>query len=121
MHVKAKGDDGGAAMDAMLEAAKGAADGGALTLGHLPKDQHTGALADLWASKLAASGAATADAGAGLAELFGAKDDAEVLNVKKAAFLASKVAAHVVAQIEEAIDQEKAVKHSKLSGAPNRP
>lgn len=113
-HVKAKGEDGGAAVDAMLGAAKAA--GGAL--GHLPKDQHAGALAALWSSKLEAAtsgGLAAADAGPGLAELFGVKDEAEALNAKKAAFLASKAMAHVVSQIEDAIDQERAVKHSKLS------
>ncbi len=63
-----------------------------MTVGHLPKDQHQGALAALWASKLeAAAGVAAADASGGFADLFGCKDEAEVLNVKKAAFLAVKV------------------------------
>jgi hypothetical protein len=91
-----------------------AADG---PIGHLPKNHHTGALAALFDAKLAAAGAPLADAGAGLAELFGVKDAAELINAKKAAFLAAKVMGHAVEKIEEAIDQEKAVKHSKLSGA----
>lgn len=115
LHVKAKGDDGGAAIDAMLEAAKSAA-GGALTLGHLPKDQHQGKLADLWSQKISsAAGVACVDASGGFADLFGCKDEVEVLNVKKAAFLAGKVMNNVVERLEEIIDQEKKVKHSKLS------
>lgn len=167
--------------------------GGDVVLGHLPKDQHQGALAALWASKLAdAPGVTAADASGGFADLFGCKDEAEILNVKKAAFLSSKVRlrgrmgcgvagvagssrggaaggqrvagaapralsrgaaprrpsplwpldsqpraspspsrppsqprprcplsqvmAHVVEKLEEIIDQEKKVKHSKLSG-----
>ncbi|KAI8465881.1 MAG: global transcription factor [Monoraphidium minutum] len=115
VHVKAKGDDGGAAVDAMLAAANEEA-GGDATLGHLPKDQHQGALAGLWASKIAsAPGVACADVSGGFADLFGVKDEAEVLNVKKAAFLAGKVMGNVVERLEEIIDQEKNTKHSKLS------
>jgi nucleosome binding factor SPN SPT16 subunit len=45
------------------------------------------------------------------------KEDGEVLNAKKAAFLASKVMqAWVVEKIEDIIDKNKKVKHSKLSG-----
>lgn len=65
-----------------------------MTLGHLPKDQHQGALAALWASKLEAAagcGVTAADVSGGFADLFGVKDDGEVLNVKKAAFLSTKV------------------------------
>jgi nucleosome binding factor SPN SPT16 subunit len=45
------------------------------------------------------------------------KEDPEVINCKKAAFLASKVMqAWVVEKIEDIIDKNKKVKHSKLSG-----
>ncbi|KIZ00422.1 FACT complex subunit SPT16 [Monoraphidium neglectum] len=153
IHVKAKGDDGGTAMGAMLDAAKEQA-GGELKLGHLPKDQHQGALAGLWAQRIAsAPGVECADVSGGFADLFGCKDETEVLNVKKAAFLAGKaieqlwfaarprwlgagqmvvvrrggglrrgarpgrwlVMGFVVERVEETIDQEKKVKHSKLS------
>lgn len=68
------------------------AGGGDLTLGHLPKDQHQGALAALWGQKIAAaSGVSCVDVSGGFADLFGCKDEQEVLNVKKAAFLAGKV------------------------------
>lgn len=45
------------------------------------------------------------------------KEEAEVLNAKKAAFLASKVMqSFVVEKIEDIIDKNKKVKHTKLSG-----
>lgn len=54
---------------------------------------------------------------AGFADLFSVKEDAEVLNAKKAAFLASKVMQNfVVEKIEDIIDKNKKVKHIKLSG-----
>jgi hypothetical protein len=54
---------------------------------------------------------------AGFADLFSVKDDGEVLNAKKAAFLASKVMqSFVVEKIEDIIDKNKKVKHTKLSG-----
>jgi nucleosome binding factor SPN SPT16 subunit len=54
---------------------------------------------------------------AGFADLFSVKDDGEVLNAKKAAFLASKVMqSFVVEKIEDIIDKNKKVKHAKLSG-----
>jgi len=54
---------------------------------------------------------------AGFADLFSVKEDTEILNAKKAAFLASKVMqSWVVEKIEDIIDKNKKVKHSKLSG-----
>lgn len=86
-------------------------------VGALPKEQHEGALVALWQQELDASGLHTVDAAGGFADLFGAKDESEILNVKKAAFLASKVmSSFVVNKIEDIIDKEKKVKHSKLSG-----
>eukprot|EP00775_Hariotina_reticulata_P011875 gene11875-12019_t len=85
-------------------------------LGVLPKESHSGPLADMWAAQLQASGLETADATAGFADLFSVKEEGEVLNAKKAAFLASKVMqGYVVEKIEDIIDKNKKVKHSKLS------
>ena len=56
-------------------------------------------------------------AAAGFADLFAAKDDSEVMQVKKAAFLGGKImGGFVTSKVEEIIDKEKKVKHSKLSG-----
>lgn len=53
----------------------------------------------------------------GFADLFSVKEDSEILNAKKAAFLASKVMqSWVVEKIEDIIDKNKKVKHAKLSG-----
>lgn len=53
----------------------------------------------------------------GFAHLFSVKEDSEILNAKKAAFLASKVMQNfVVEKIEDIIDKNKKVKHIKLSG-----
>jgi hypothetical protein len=54
---------------------------------------------------------------AGFADLLSVKEESEILNAKKAAFLASKVMqAWVVEKIEDIIDKNKKVKHLKLSG-----
>ncbi len=87
-----------------------------MQVGTLPKDKHEGPVATLWGSQLEASGLPTVDVAPGLADLFGVKDASEVMNVKKAAYLASKVMGFVVGKIEDIIDKEKKVKHSKLSG-----
>ncbi|KAF6251518.1 global transcription factor [Scenedesmus sp. NREL 46B-D3] len=82
----------------------------------LDSEQHSGQLAELWGQQLADSGLTTCDATAGFADLFSVKDDGEVLNAKKAAFLASKVMqSFVVEKIEDIIDKNKKVKHTKLS------
>ena len=53
----------------------------------------------------------------GFGDLFSVKEDGEILNAKKAAFLASKVMqAWVVEKLEDIIDKNKKVKHAKLSG-----
>lgn len=54
---------------------------------------------------------------AGFADLFSVKEEGEILNAKKAAFLAAKVMqGFVVEKIEDIIDKNKKVKHTKLSG-----
>lgn len=58
---------------------------------------------------------------AGFADLLSVKEESEILNAKKAAFLASKVMqAWVVEKIEDIIDKNKKVKHLKLSGEEGR-
>ncbi|WIA33317.1 hypothetical protein OEZ86_006455 [Tetradesmus obliquus] len=85
-------------------------------VGTLPKEQHSGQLAELWAQQLADSGLTACDATAGFADLFSVKDEGEVLSAKKASFLASKVMqSFVVEKIEDIIDKNKKVKHTKLS------
>eukprot|EP00955_Chlamydomonas_euryale_P086243 364199-Chlamydomonas_euryale.AAC.5 len=87
-------------------------------VGMLPKDKHTGKVAEVYESVLDKSGLELVDCHSGLADLLAIKDPSEVLNVKKAAMLASKVMKDfVVPQIERIVDENKKVKHSKLSTA----
>ncbi len=93
--AKPKLEDGAVQMQQLLDAIK-AADpdaSDAVLVGTLPKDKHEGKIAELF-GQLAndpASGLTLIDASAGLADLLSCKDASEVLNVKKAAMLASKV------------------------------
>ena len=67
------------------------------------QEKPEGPLAALWLQKLGGCGAALVDAGAGLADAMSSKDEEEVKNVRKAAFLISAaVNAFAVPQIEGA-------------------
>ncbi|KAG1678588.1 hypothetical protein FOA52_012595 [Chlamydomonas sp. UWO 241] len=112
--VKPKAEDGSTQMRQLLDAVRAADESPAV--GVLPKDKHTGKVSELFESLLAESQLPTVDCSAGLADLLATKDPSEVLNVKKAAMLASKVMKDfVVPQIEAIVDGDKKVKHSKLS------
>ena len=93
--AKPKAEDGTAQLQQMISAIK-AAEGeasGPISVGNLPKDKHEGKVYELFNQLLGApeSGLALVDASAGVADLLSCKDASEVLNVKKAAMLASKV------------------------------
>ena len=101
-------------MNAVLDAIKATSD--APTLGTLPKEKPEGTFAATWQGVLDGSGLPTVDVAAGLGECFSCKDPEEVKNVKKAAHLsASAMVKFAVPEIEEIIDSERRVKHSKLS------
>lgn len=52
-----------------------------------------------------------------MSDVLSTKDNDEVLNVKKAAMLGGKImGSFVVGKLEETIDKEKKIKHSRLSG-----
>lgn len=53
------------------------------------QEKPAGALAEAWNQALADSGLTTVDVAAGLAAAMTVKDDAEIKNVRKAAFLVS--------------------------------
>lgn len=116
VHVKPKQEDGSKQMGELLAIAKGVATDA--LLGHLPKDKHEGKFFEVWNSTLEKSGLRTTDVAGGVGDLLAVKDDKEILNIKKAAFLASKVMKDfVIVRIEDILDKEKKVKHSKLSEA----
>jgi hypothetical protein len=124
LHTRLKGDDGSAAIDALLSAARATAAGGgesaAAVLGSTLKDSHDGALASLWRDKLAAVSPQHIEpvsAAEGVGSLLTAKDAQEGVCVRKAALLASRVLGdYLLPKMETAIDGGKRVKHSKLSG-----
>lgn len=113
LHSKPKSEDGSAQIRELLQISQKEAGS---TIGCLPKEKHEGKFYELWTSMLGDSGLTQVDVAAGFADLLSCKDPAEILNVKKAALLASKVmSGFVVQKIEQIIDDEKKVKHSKLS------
>ena len=61
------------------------------TLLMLLQDKPEGKLTDLWAAELEKSGLQTVDVSNAIAELLSVKDDAEITNVKKAAFMTASV------------------------------
>lgn len=65
------------------------------------QEKPTGSFAALWQKKLGDTGCALVDVSSGLADAMGVKDDGEVKNVKKAAYLVSSaVNTFAVPQLE---------------------
>lgn len=80
------------------------------------QEKPTGAFAAAWLAAMTAAGLQTVDVGSGLADTMSIKDEEEIKNIKKAAYLISSALNNRgFKDIEETIDQEKKVKHSKLS------
>ena len=123
LHPRAKGDDGSAGVDALLAAASAAlstvkAEPGSPepTLAVLAKEPPVGALGELWLSRLAASGAATSDAGPGLSRVLAPKDASELAAVRGAAALAAACVTRSVAPtLEKVVDEEREVTHARLA------
>jgi nucleosome binding factor SPN SPT16 subunit len=116
LHPKPKKEDGTAQMQELAEVLKGSSEdsSSAPIIGTLPKDKPTGAMPELWNKTLADTGFTVVDVSSALGDIFAVKEDDEVTNVKKAAYLASQAMSFAVKQLEDIIDQEKKVKHSKL-------
>ncbi|XP_074320918.1 FACT complex subunit SPT16-like [Silene latifolia] len=113
MHVKAKSEDGGAEMEAILKSVKSVRDD--VVFGYLVKEVPEGNLLETWVNKVKGSGMRLCDITTGLAEVFAVKDAGELMNVKKAAFLSASVMKnHVVPKVEKVIDEEKKIAHSAL-------
>ncbi|KAJ8755334.1 hypothetical protein K2173_019132 [Erythroxylum novogranatense] len=118
MHVKAKGDNGAALMEAIFRAirAQSKADGqNSPVLGYIAREAPEGDLLKFWDEKLKSSGFQLSDATNGLSDLFAVKDGGELINIKKAAYLTFNVMNNVVVpKLENVIDEEKKVSHSSL-------
>ncbi|KAJ0240913.1 FACT complex subunit Spt16 [Hirschfeldia incana] len=115
MYVKAKVDDGTAQMDAVLRAVRDGKE--SQVVGHIAREVPEGKLLETWAERLKNAKFQLVDITAGLSDIFAAKDGTEIINVKKAAYLASSVMKNVVVpKLEKVIDEERDVTHSLLMG-----
>ncbi|CAN6980178.1 unnamed protein product [Brassica oleracea var. botrytis] len=118
MHVKAKGDDGTGQMDAIFRAIRDLLVGDgkeSQVVGHIAREAPEGKFLETWTERLKNAMFQFVDITAGLSDLFAVKDGTEIINVKKAAYLAYSVMKNVVVpKLENIIDEEKDVTHSSL-------
>ncbi|KAK1318818.1 FACT complex subunit SPT16 [Acorus calamus] len=115
VHVKARGDDGAGLMDEILRVVSTQSKSDDPVMGYIAKEAPEGKLLEMWSEKLKGSNIQLNDVTNGFAELFAVKDETELTNVKKAAFLISSVMKYfVVPKLEKVIDEEKKVSHSSL-------
>lgn len=118
MHVKPKNDDGAALMDSILRAVNAQSSSSSHDppiVGYIAREVPEGKLLETWAEKLKNANFELSDVTNGFSNLFAVKDNIELTNVKKAAFLTSSVMrSFVVPKLEKIIDEEKRVSHSSL-------
>ncbi|KAJ4721703.1 FACT complex subunit SPT16-like [Melia azedarach] len=118
IHVKAKMDDGTGLMDKIFSAVNDQSKSGennAPVVGHISREAPEGKLLETWDEKLKKANFQLSDVSSGFSDLFSIKDDTELTNIKKAAFLSSSVMKQfVVPKLEKVIDEEKKVSHSSL-------
>ncbi|KAF3657988.1 FACT complex subunit SPT16 [Capsicum annuum] len=119
VHVKVKSEDGSAQMDNVLQAIRRQpkSDGPdtSVVIGYLAREVPEGKLLEIWADKMKNSGLPLSDISNGLADLFAVKEQSEIIDVKKAAYLtASAMKNFVVPKLEKVIDEEDKVTHSLL-------
>lgn len=114
MHVKAKNDSGTAQMDAIFRAIRAQSKDTAV-VGYIAREVPEGKLLETWAEKLKDANFQLSDVTNGFSDLFAIKDQTEITNVKKAAYLTASVMKHfVVPKVEKVIDEEKKISHSSL-------
>ncbi|KAF3454723.1 hypothetical protein FNV43_RR05171 [Rhamnella rubrinervis] len=118
LHVKPKSDDGTGLMDSIFRAvnAQSKSNGhDTPVVGHIAREAPEGKLLETWAEKLKNANFELTDVTNGFSDLFAVKDNTELTNVKRAAFLTSSVMRNfVVPKLEKVIDEEKKVSHSSL-------
>ncbi|KAJ4832790.1 FACT complex subunit spt16 [Turnera subulata] len=118
MHVKTKSDDGSGLMDNIYHAVRAESNfNGHDTpvIGHIARESPEGKLLEMWDEKLKSVGCELSDVTNGFSDLFAIKDNTELTNVRKAAFLTSSVMRQfVVPKLEKVIDEEKKISHSSL-------
>jgi len=114
LHLKSKEDGGLPQMKQIVEAIK--ASGESPVIGSLTKEKPSGSFAEAWEAAVGKSGVPVVDVAKAVGSVLAVKDDDEVINVKKAAFLLTKAMEETaVKEIEKAADQDSAISHDKLS------
>ncbi|XVF57639.1 hypothetical protein PTKIN_Ptkin06aG0221500 [Pterospermum kingtungense] len=118
IHVKAKGDDGTGLMDKIFQAIRSPTNSGdhdVPVVGRISREAPEGKFLETWDEKLKKANFQLSDVTNGFSDLFAVKDETELTNVKKAAFLTSSVMRQfVVPKLEKVIDEERKVSHSAL-------
>ncbi|CAI7763298.1 unnamed protein product [Closterium sp. NIES-54] len=131
LHPKPRSEDGSSQMaqviDAIRASGAGSAGGGPVRLGVLAKEAPEGAIMEKWAAAVEAAagggeggesggeGLETVDVGPALGDVLAVKDEGEVINIKKAAFLSAQaLKAFVVPKMEVLIDEERSMTHAEL-------
>eukprot|EP01018_Ginkgo_biloba_P030029 Gb_09795 [translate_table: standard] len=115
LHVKARNDSGSNQMEEICMAIKSQCKGGVPVVGWIAKEAPEGSLLEGWTEKLKGTEFQLVDASNGFSDLFAVKDETEITNIKKAAFLSASVLKQfVVPKLEVIIDEEKKVTHSDL-------
>ncbi|EFJ08291.1 hypothetical protein SELMODRAFT_269691 [Selaginella moellendorffii] len=113
LHVKLRSEDGGPQMLEILDTVK--AQSRSPVLGVLAKEKTEGSFMEKWDELLSSSRLEKVDVAAGLCEMFAVKDESEINNVKKAAYLsATAMKTFVVPKLEHVIDEEKRMTHAEL-------
>ncbi|RAL39897.1 hypothetical protein DM860_008037 [Cuscuta australis] len=114
MHVKLKSEDGTTQTDAIFNSIRTQLK--SPVVGYIAKEAPEGKLLEMWAGKLKKSGLQLGDITQGISDILAIKDQTELTNVKKAAYLsASTLRNFVVPKLEKVIDEEKKVTHSSLT------
>ncbi|KDP23348.1 hypothetical protein JCGZ_23181 [Jatropha curcas] len=118
MHVKAKNDDGSGLMDNIFRAVHAQSNStnhDIPVIGYIARESPEGKLLEIWDGKLKNANCELSDVTNAFSDLFAVKDNNELTNVRKAAFLISSVMKQfVVPKLEKVIDEEKKVSHSSL-------
>lgn len=114
LHPKEKKEDGSVQIGKLLEAGRKAG-GSSAKIGLLTKEPTEGPMMEKWEELLGSSELERVDVANGFSDLFAIKDDSEITNIKKAAFLSASVLKNfVVPKLETVIDEEQQMTHADL-------
>lgn len=111
-----KYSDNASYLNSTLDFIRSHSTNGKFVLGVLPKEKHTGKLADDWMAAVTEMQNDVVDLGTAVSMLLACKDDEEILLIRKAAYLAGRVASDfVVSRLERCMEESLDIKHTTLS------